>query len=136
MNVTTICERCGEPTGEVNEPLCATCAIPEEEWEEARTWGAGGLLWGPKYRNRMYKRVDLGDSACILCGRPTNDKHLGYGVVVCDGGSRLVHPDDAHMVESDPGFMGWFPVGSTCVKKVPAAFRVAPKDCPWFGEEA
>jgi hypothetical protein len=39
------------------------------------------------------------------------------------GGSLIVHPEDYDLA-IDGGDMGWFPVGSECIKSVPAEFRV------------
>jgi len=60
------------------------------------------------------------ENPCTVCGRKTN---LTIGVYVGDGGSAIVHPEDYDLAQ-DGGFMGFFPIGKECVKKVPKEFRV------------
>jgi hypothetical protein len=60
---------------------------------------------------------------CVFCGRDTSKQGKSNGVVVGQGGSLIVHPEDYEQAQ-DGGFMGWFPVGSECIKQVPAEFRV------------
>lgn len=64
------------------------------------------------------------DTPCTVCGRKTN---LTIGVYVGAGGSSLVHPEDTEKAD-DGGFMGFFPIGNECIKKVPKEFRVIWED--------
>ena len=59
---------------------------------------------------------------CIACGRNTSNKKA-QGVVVVDGGYGICKPEDAAKEENDGGYMGWFPVGSECIKTVPVEYR-------------
>lgn len=66
---------------------------------------------------------------CTICGRETSRKNAS-GVIVTEGGATLVHPADAdaeyayNMAPGNSnGWMGWFAVGSECIKKIPAEFR-------------
>jgi hypothetical protein len=81
------------------------------------------ILWGDKYQKRemMY---GVGYDACICCGKDTDSSK---GVVVGDGGYVVIHSEDVLLEEQgDPaGYMGWFPVGSDCIRKIPADFRAA-----------
>lgn len=62
---------------------------------------------------------------CAVCGRETSKNSNGMGVIVTDGGLSLLHPDDD---DSDSaGFMGWWAIGTECIKKVPAEYRVGLK---------
>lgn len=61
--------------------------------------------------------------ACVFCGRDTSKQGKSQGVCVGAGGALIVHPEDYENA-TDGGEMGWFPVGSECVKSVPAEFRV------------
>jgi hypothetical protein len=57
------------------------------------------------------------DKVCVVCGR----KAGRYIALVVDGGARFGDPE----TEDDPddgGYMGWWPVGSTCKKKLPKGF--------------
>lgn len=57
------------------------------------------------------------DETCCVCGR----KAGRYIALVVDGGGRFGDPktDDD---QEDPGYMGWWPVGSTCKRKLPAHY--------------
>jgi hypothetical protein len=57
---------------------------------------------------------------CTACGRKTN---LTIGVYIGAGGGVIVHPEDYDLAQ-DGGFMGFFPIGKECIKKVPKEFRV------------
>lgn len=72
-------------------------------------------LFSEKYHNSE------AENPCVVCGRETSKNSKGLGVIVAEGGSSLLHPDDE---DTDPaGFMGWWAVGSECIKKVPAEYR-------------
>lgn len=60
------------------------------------------------------------ENPCTVCGRKTN---LSIGVYVGAGGGALVHPEDIKLA-NDGGYMGFFPIGKECIKKVPKEFRV------------
>lgn len=77
-------------------------------------------LFGPKFQDRKNKHYFL---TCVFCGRDTSKQGKSQGVIVSGGGSAIVHPEDNQLEENDPGYMGWFPVGSECIKAVPAEFR-------------
>ena len=62
---------------------------------------------------------------CVFCGRDTSKQGKSSGVMVGAGGGLIVHPDDYESKAIDGGDMGWFPVGSECIKEVPKEFRVA-----------
>jgi ferredoxin len=71
-----------------------------------------------KYQTRM--SFDLEN--CIACGRNVS-KQNAKGVIVVDGGSGICKIEDVPLEEHDGGFMGWFPVGSECIKTVPMEYR-------------
>ena len=64
------------------------------------------------------------ENPCTVCGRKTN---LTIGVYVGAGGSSLVHPEDTEKAQ-DGGYMGFFPIGNECIKKVPKELRVIWED--------
>ena len=66
------------------------------------------------------------ENPCTVCGRKTN---LTIGVHVGGGGSFIVHPEDIELAD-DGGFMGFFPIGKECIKKVPKEFRVIWEQLP------
>jgi hypothetical protein len=84
-----------------------------------------GFLWGPKYRDREFTQRGVGFLSCIHCGRDTSRQGKSLGVCVSGGGAYIVHPADYDEFEHQGGDMGWFPVGSECIKQVPAEFRLA-----------
>jgi len=72
-------------------------------------------LFSEKYHN------STAENPCVVCGRETSKNSKGLGVIVAEGGSSLLHPDDE---DTDPaGFMGWWAVGTECIKKVPKEYR-------------
>ena len=73
--------------------------------------------FGEKYHAKMAQ-----DSDCIACGRSTSEKNA-QGVIVVDGGYGICTPINAQLEGNDGGFMGWFPVGSECIKNVPVEYR-------------
>ncbi len=81
-----------------------------------------GWLWGPGYRRRE-ERGGLTFLACIHCGRNTGQQDKSFGVLVSGGGYLLVQPDDYDDFPHEGGDMGWWPVGTECIKAVPVAFR-------------
>ena len=80
-------------------------------------------LFGPKYQIKADKNL-LGFLNCIFCGRDTSKQGNSLGVIVGEGGSVVVHPGDNELAQ-DGGYMGWFPVGSECIKEIPAEYRMA-----------
>ena len=64
------------------------------------------------------------ENPCTVCGRKTN---LTIGIYVGNGGGVIVHPEDYDLAQ-DGGFMGFFPIGKECIKKVPKEFRVIWED--------
>ena len=80
-------------------------------------------LWGAEYQDRS-DRFGVGFLACAFCGRDTSKQGKSQGVLVGCGGALIVHPEDYEQA-LDGGDMGWFPVGSECIKEVPKEFRVA-----------
>lgn len=79
-------------------------------------------LFGQKYQAKTANGSSF--LQCVFCGRDTSRQGKSQGVMVGCGGSLIVHPEDYDQAQ-DGGFMGWFPVGSECIKRVPAEFRVA-----------
>ena len=75
----------------------------------------GLALFSEKFHNSTAKQP------CAVCGRETGIITGSMGVIVAEGGSSLLHPDDE---DTDPaGFMGWWAMGSECIKKVPKEYR-------------
>jgi hypothetical protein len=59
--------------------------------------------------------ADLG--GCVLCGRSTPSPK--YFVEIAHGG-RIVRLGSADT--TDPGYMGFYPIGPECRKRLPAAY--------------
>jgi hypothetical protein len=95
-------------------------SIGERTNEEYR-WFNTELLFGEKYQIR----TENGSSflQCVFCGRDTSKQGASNGVMVGGGGSAIIHPED-YDKSLDGGSMGWFPVGSECIKSVPTEFRL------------
>lgn len=71
---------------------------------------------GPRYR----ENADLcaeDESPCVVCGRPIREPSCGREVCVVDGGARFARVDET-VDTDDPGFMGLYPVGPECAKKL------------------
>lgn len=78
-------------------------------------------LFSEKYQERQSKNGHYFLS-CVFCGRDTSKQGNSQGVCVGAGGGLIVHPEDYEKA-MDGGEMGWFPVGSECIKRVPVEFR-------------
>jgi hypothetical protein len=89
--------------------------------EEARAFDTD-LLFGAKYQIKADQNK-VGFLSCVFCGRDTSKQGNSSGVMVSGGGATIIHPEDYDKA-IDGGDMGWFPVGSECIKSVPAAFRL------------
>ena len=74
-----------------------------------------------KYNSR-YEKVDgdLQAKLCIVCGRTVGDK--GSFIWLINGGTTLASADEINVGES--GDLGWWQIGSECVKSVPENFRL------------
>ena len=81
-----------------------------------------GFLWGERYQARQAKG-GAWFLNCIVCGRDTSNRGESYGVWISGGGDLIVHPDDYDTYPHRGGDMGWFPVGSECIKRVPVEFH-------------
>lgn len=72
--------------------------------------------WGERYQETN------SFLACIACGRNTSKQGESQGVWIVGGGDGIAHPEQPEI--NDGGDMGWFPVGTECIKKVPAEYRI------------
>lgn len=81
-------------------------------------------LFSEKYHVRALKSG--GDYLCVCCGRDTSRQGKSNGILLAEGGECIAHPDGDKGNPS--GWMGWYPVGTECIKRVPAAYRVP---SPW-----
>ena len=81
--------------------------------------------FGEKYQ------ASKSDNPCVVCGRNVSQKN-GHLVLIGGGGTDVIHPDDVReAMFADYGYMGGHPVGSECIKSIPAAYRIK-----LIGEEA
>jgi hypothetical protein len=78
-------------------------------------------LFSSKYHAKTTYSAD--GNECVFCGRNTSKQGNASGVMVGAGGALIIHPEDYDLA-IDGGEMGWWPVGSECIKSVPAEFRV------------
>ena len=78
-------------------------------------------LWSEKYRAKEH----LIGERCTVCGKVTSQQNKGLGVIVSDGGGSIIHPEDneKEIKGYAAGYMGWWAVGSECIKKVPKEFQ-------------
>ena len=81
------------------------------------------LIWGEDYRRYTEKNGE-GFNICCMCGRPTSPKGISLGVWISEGGAAIVHPEDYATYPHNGGDMGWFPVGASCIKRIPTEYRV------------
>jgi hypothetical protein len=80
-------------------------------------------LFGEKYQAKQNNTFGFSFNCCVFCGRDTSKQGISNGVHVGAGGALIVHPEDYETLAIDGGAMGWFPVGSECIKSIPAEFR-------------
>lgn len=77
------------------------------------------------YVSRENKAHRDGLEPCITCGRGVAEGK-GFLIVITDGGSTILHPAAVTPeVQRDPGYMGGYVIGSSCVRGIPAGFRTA-----------
>lgn len=103
-----------------------TSKITRSEKGAREIYDNGNLnLWGEKYQARNNNSRGHSFLSCIICGRDTSKQGNSNGVHVGAGGASIIHPEDIHLERDDAGWMGWFPIGSECIKAIPAEFRAA-----------
>lgn len=74
-----------------------------------------------KARERRFMMSSDETNCCIICGRDTSNQK-NYYYTLGDGCPLMAsHVEDAHIVEDSAGFMGQYPIGSECAKKIIAA---------------
>jgi len=95
-----------------------------EQTKEIYRWFYTESLFGEKYQERQNNRRGHSFLSCVFCGRDTSKQGKSNGVMVGGGGGSIIHPED-YEKSIDGGSMGWFPVGSECIKEVPKEFRIA-----------
>tara|TARA_R100000734_G_C3318230_1_gene112174 strand:- start:952 stop:1278 length:327 start_codon:yes stop_codon:yes gene_type:complete len=66
------------------------------------------------------RRLSMTDetNACILCGRDTSTQKNYFYTIGLGSPYHASHKDDYDNCERSGGFMGEYPIGSECVKKV------------------
>lgn len=86
-------------------------------WDETLDLASAGL-WSR----------DADACCCSVCGRDVPSQR--HGVILVGGGAIACKPEDAHLFEKCDGgaFLGVYPVGSECIKKIPAEYRYAFSD--------
>lgn len=77
---------------------------------------------GPRYHENAQRTG--GEEPCVLCGRAIKDTATAPYAIVVDGGDRFALANETPN-EKDPGFMGGYPVGPECAKKLKPALREA-----------
>jgi len=77
------------------------------------------------FSERYWAKDHLEGERCSVCGKPTSQQNKGLGVIVGDGGFLIIHPEDSELeiASNGAGYMGWWAVGSECIKKVPKEFQ-------------
>lgn len=76
-------------------------------WEEQGKWNAPDMT-----------------ICCMVCARKVSkDPKKVQGVLIVEGGGWVAHPDDYDRFDPS-GTMGWFAVGSECIKRIPLEYRV------------
>lgn len=66
------------------------------------------MVWANDPRRDAVKR-------CVCCGKPLRGRWRWVEVI--NGGSAVIHPSET-ADQNDGGYMGFFPVGATCAKKL------------------
>lgn len=78
-------------------------------------------LFGERYQAREAR----GESflRCIICGKDTSRQGGSMGVFISGGGGTVIRPQDYDSFPHRGGDMGWFPVGTECIKRIPVEFH-------------
>ncbi len=95
-----------------------------EQWHGRDIVRIFGWAWGDLYAERTYLAGKGEDHACIHCGRKTSRKNKAMGILISEGGSAAILPEDYDTYPHDGGEMGWFAVGRECIKAIPSAYHV------------
>lgn len=66
----------------------------------------------PFDHKHYHRNSDSADNPCVICGKDTPNPVAMIQVI--DGGALIGPPEPQ---EDDPGYMGYFPIGSTCWRK-------------------
>lgn len=74
------------------------------------------IPFGPEYQRREERQGGLSDDACCVCGKPVKSDPVPFATVL-DGGSRFAGADET-IDTADPGYMGGYPVGPSCAKRL------------------
>jgi|HubBroStandDraft_2_1064218.scaffolds.fasta_scaffold00001_109 hypothetical protein len=69
---------------------------------------------GPLYR----KRTEHTPGSCVVCGLTIKNENDAEWATVIEGGSRFEMLSDSPTPEDAPGYMGMFPVGPECARKL------------------
>jgi hypothetical protein len=77
---------------------------------------AADMIWTHDEKHYYYGDIN----SCQCCGRKVGANPIG--IIVVNGGASLCHPEDHKALENDGGYMGWFPIGSECAKRIPAEY--------------
>ena len=93
-----------------------------EEWKGHKVVWHDGWAWNETYRERTYAKGE--DYACIHCGRKTSPKGKCLGVLISEGGGAFILQAEYENYPHEGGEMGWFPVGSECIKDLPSEYWV------------
>jgi hypothetical protein len=72
-------------------------------------------------KNRAKITADSGESPCYLCGRGVNITNPHYMIHIGGGGTLAVN--DAAAAQNLEGEMGWFPIGSECLRQNKALYQ-------------
>ena len=75
-------------------------------------------------RNEQRKAPEGADDECAICGRPINAESKTTRWVECVNGALNAAENTATIDHEGDGYMGCFPVGPTCARKIPARFLV------------
>jgi len=85
--------------------------------------------FGPEYdKNESKRRNATLENTCVCCGRRAGGPK-GWWALVVDGGAKFGDPSKEN--EDEPGFMGYYPIGSTCKKSLPEGWAVKTSDLGW-----
>ena len=65
-----------------------------------------------------WSKVEDQDYGCIICGKDTSKQKIHFYTIGDGSPYNATHIEDKDLAELSGGYMGVYPVGSTCAKRI------------------
>lgn len=65
-----------------------------------------------------WSKVEDQDYGCIICGKDTSKQKIHFYTIGDGSPYNATHVEDKDLAELSGGYMGVYPIGSTCAKRI------------------